>query len=295
GRHIVGLIVMAFIVVIVVGSAEAQILPTFSWNFYDGVEYVDVEPGVGNGTAHFCGILTVDSPDPYLSVDLSADLEGGGASIEPSNIVKWGPGSEDFPVNVTGTLPLGIPRAVRQLMLGGEWTNGVLVGNVPDQMLVICVLPYYGVDVGIADETSCERASQVNFSVELTNQGNAQDRYRIEIVNIRDLADDGWSVPTIGTVSLQMGESKSLTIVLGTPDDTGTWTMHLKVTSDYSDMSGWECFWVEVSSRLKVEGGGSGGDDDDGGIENDLSYVGGLEYILVIALALALMRKRSLG
>lgn len=250
-RSFLGLGLMVMVTILMIGGlgdiASGQIMPSFTWQM-ETSKNVDVSPG-SSGTVTFTGTLTVNSgSQPQLMCYLEVQVAGWGSTISPSVAVVASPeATETFQVSVTVVAPIGAPRQVKDVVVSGRWESGAgLAGTIPNQKMVALVMPYYMMDVSSSNPTvQVNPGDAITFNLKISNQGNDQDRYRVSVANLKSLSDDGWSVPTIGTVTLLSKEEKSIQIRVETPQDWTVWKNELKgiqvvVTSEFSELAGAE-------------------------------------------------------
>lgn len=237
-----GLLILAMMVMAVLPGVSGQILPSFTWSTDSANKEVDVAPGSTGAVTFHCTLQVNTGSQIQVQVSLQAQAGGWGVTVAPPGFTCPNP-EQDYtiPIDIVVIAPIGAPRENRNIIVTGTWQSGNgLVGDVQSLQLVAQVKPYYMMDVSSSNPNiQVNPGESVTFEIKITNQGNYEDRYKISIENQKDLTDAGWSVPTIGVVTIQSKEVKSVQIPLETPQDWTVWkndlqVIRVRVSSEYS-------------------------------------------------------------
>ena len=248
-KSFLGVGILTMFMVLLIGmsdGASGQILPTFTWNFAGSeVKYVDVGPG-STGSTLFSGSIEINTgTQPEVQCFFEVQAAGLGATVSPSSVVVPAPEStETKPVGIVVIMPIGTPMGPRPVIVSGRWQSGAgLAGTIGSQQLVAYANPYYMMDVSSTNPTvEVNPADSISFNLKIANQANTEDRFKLTVSNSKSLDDDGWSIPTIGTVTLQSKEEKTIQVRVETPQDWTMWKNEIQginvlVTSEYSQQN----------------------------------------------------------
>jgi hypothetical protein len=155
-----------------------------------------------HGEVHFNGTVRLAGNDAFqLAVELEPSLDTGWfCSCSPRIIVTSDDDTHWFEVVVvvpeeTPAEPSGVLTVNAQALGGGFQLNA-------SARALVDVMPYYRVmiesDVPYKEITP---GSLVSFSIKVWNYGNAVDTLELDIVNLRDLVNDHWTI-TLSTIQL---------------------------------------------------------------------------------------------
>lgn len=172
-----------------------------------------VKPGQ-DGIVTFTGTVEVKIPwDPsfqYLVVELEADAGGWPVSNPPALIFSRQTTMRTFSLSVQ--VPIGTSSKTKgELVISGRWSYspGILSGEVPPSTAIIVVDWYSQFDISCNDPiVEAERDDRVGISILVENEGNGDDRVRLEIENIEELNDKGIT-PILADYSVTVEEGKT--------------------------------------------------------------------------------------
>ncbi len=285
--------------------AEGQtIIPVVNAQFDDSSKTADVEPGnPSGGIVKNTGTIHCDcGSQPQVDVSLTISAGGWGAAITPSSMTfVWG-GEEEKPFSVTIAAPEGTSHKVAQnVIVGGSWTGSLgLVGDVDETSMIVFVEQYFDLVLELDEPESIAPGGGGNISFQIFNLGNDEDDFIVDVDNLADLARDGWSIPTIGKLTIEEKGARRISIYVSAPDEEDTYHFEITVTSEKSRLANPDDersasldVFVEVKKGGSGSGGGGGGssDDDDG-----LPFLSPFELmamVCVVSLAHRHQRRRS--
>mgnify|MGYP006293004425 FL=1 len=208
-----------------------------------------VAPGQ-EGIVTFTGEVTAQIPwSPsiqYCIVYMQANAGGWVVSLPPPLIFSKQTRTNNFAMTVQ-VPPETSYFTQGQLEVTATWrySPGRLTGTVPPTSAIIKVNQYYQFSVG------CEKpyvevapGNSLGFRVSLFNEGNGNDKLRMEITNLKDLADEGWTVQ-LSQDKFQVPEKQErvLTVSVTTPVKWHPWmnkvtTINLKTVSSQAESLG---------------------------------------------------------
>ena len=208
-----------------------------------------VAPGQ-EGIVTFTGEVTAQIPwSPsiqYCIVSMEASAGGWVVSIPPPLIFSKQTRTQSFAMTVQ-VPPETSHFTQGQLEVSGRWTYspGRLTGTISTTSAIIVVDQYYQFSVG------CEKpyvevapGNSLGFRVRLINEGNANDKLRMEITNLKELSDEGWTVQ-LSQDKFQVPEKQEriLTVSVTTPVQWHPWlnevtVINLKTISSQAESLG---------------------------------------------------------
>ena len=208
-----------------------------------------VAPGM-DGIVTFTGTVTAIAPwSPsvqQLLVFLIADASGWAVTNPPALPFTKGQTERDFAVTVQ--VPPETSHMLQgTLQIAAKWrySPGSTQGNVEPVSAIIYVAQYYQFSVG------CEKpymqvgpGQSLGFKLRLINEGNANDKLRVEVTNLKDLNDKGWTVQ-LSQDKFQVPEKQErvLQISITTPVEWNAWkndvdTIQLRIVSSQAESTG---------------------------------------------------------
>jgi len=178
------------------------------------------------GTLTFDGKVKVDKlPVERIVVSLTPSVDQGWpCSVSPSTIVITD--TQDHTFGVTVVVPensLSANSGVIKVDATGRGGGFTVTGT---SQAIITVRPYYR--VMIESDTPYREispGSQAFFSIKIWNYGNAVDTFELEIVNLKDLVNDKWTV-TLSTTQvprIPVAEYRVVKITAQSPRDWTIW------------------------------------------------------------------------
>lgn len=152
------------------------------------------------GSVQFTGTIRIDKlPVERIVVTLTASVDTGwAAQCTPSSMVFTSTQPQSFSATVV------VPPACDSTIIGTLKVDAIATGGgfrVPaTAQAIVTVKPYFRLMLE-SDNPYREiwPGSQTMFTFKLWNMGNAIDSYDIEITNLKDLADRGWTVTLSST------------------------------------------------------------------------------------------------
>jgi hypothetical protein len=229
-------------------------------------DVVDVSPGA-SGSIRFIGAVDVenDNSETPMNVELNAQSTVGQATIDPSQMVFWGSGSQDFTVTVQ--VPLATPRQPAQLTVYGTWSQEDTTGTVGSSQAAFIIAGYSDFDVNIDNSVvTIKQGESGLLPLNISNQGNCRDEFSIDILNRKELEENGIQAVELPQVWIEMNESKIINLIFS-PEKTatmGTFPVELQVNSMNMDSSS----SVNTTVYITVEKGDGEGNEN-GGNEDD--------------------------
>jgi hypothetical protein len=198
---------------------------------------VDVSPG-SSGIVAIEGNATCLKYGPdEVKVALVGSSDIGGASVEPPNMVFSGmSGSEEIkPFKMSTRVPQGTTSAATpQVLVSGSFVQGGLQYNINPVTTIIEVLPYFKIEGKIQDTTlSVDAGESVTVVLRVTNVGNCEDRFHIDMVDRERYQNNGFLFPS--EMEVPFAEKENMTIY---------WEIDTK-----SDMSGGYPMEISILSR----------------------------------------------
>ncbi|MBN1539944.1 MAG: hypothetical protein JW939_07350 [Candidatus Thermoplasmatota archaeon] len=226
-----------------------------------------VAPGQ-DGIVTFTGRVEAQIPwDPsvqYLIVTLTADAGGWPASNPPALIFNKATKNRDFQLSVQVPVETS-KKTQQQLSLTGRWTYspGITGGTIAASTAIISVEQYYQFSVGCDKPyVQVNPGSSLGFRLRLINEGNAGDRLRVEVKNLKELADQGWTVQlSQDKFAVPEKSEKVLTVSVTTPVKWHVWknavtTIQLRIVSAQAESLGEVSDIADYSLYVRQKGVG---------------------------------------
>jgi hypothetical protein len=224
-----------------------------------------VAPGQ-DGIVTFTGTVEAQIPwDPsfqYLIVQLTADAGGWPASNPPALIFNRATKQRDFALSVQVPIETS-KKTQQQLSLTGRWSYspGIGGGTIPASTAIISVEQYYQFSVGCEKPyVQVQPGSSLGFRLRLINEGNSNDRLRVEIKNLKELADQGWTVQlSQDKFAVPEKQEKVLTVSVTTPVKWNVWknavtTVQIRIISAQAESLGEVSDIADYSLYIRQKG-----------------------------------------
>lgn len=191
------------------------------------------------GSAQFTGSVKVDKlPVERIVVGITSSVDAGWqSSCSPSSIVITDTNEHTF--GVTVVVPENQPAGVvGGLKVEAQGRGGGFVVT-QQSTVIITVKPYYRLMIeSDVPYREISPGSQAFFSFKVWNVGNAVDSFELEIVNLKDLVNDHWTVTlsTTQVAKVPLGEYRTVRITAQSPRDWTIWkskpsVVNVKATS----------------------------------------------------------------
>jgi hypothetical protein len=188
-----------------------------------------VAPGQ-DGIVTFTGTVFAQIPwSPniqYLVVQLQADAGGWPVSVPPALTFSKAQKQQSFTLSVQVPIETS-QRTQGQLSVSGRWSYspGAGGGTIPPATAIIFVKQYYQFSVGCDKPyVQVQPGSSLGFRLRLINEGNANDRLRVEVQNLKELADKGWTIQlSQDKFAVPEKQEKVLTVSVTTPVKWNVW------------------------------------------------------------------------
>ena len=212
--------------------------PFLSLSFDDSNPVVNVTP-TSEGIVNLTGHARIDkTEDQSVNVSLDASVDVGWKTVlSPTNMRFISGPQEDFTVEIV------VPAATSESILGKLTLNALIkmdgMWETTKTESLIRVAPYFRLAVvPDAEKSEIAPAQSADFSVTVTNYGNAVDSYKLQIENRNELEQKGWNI-TISQDSLNKmypAESRTVRISAHAPTDWAPWksettTIRLNISS----------------------------------------------------------------
>jgi len=201
---------------------------------------IDVYPGATRTGVTYC---TATNPTGYAEVVRITVTSGGLAYAAPGSVTVPAGQSIDFEVTVRGDMRM--QETTRTVSVSGvvDTANGVANPNpVPKTVSIMVVVKQFSRLQVEATEPFKQLRPKVDyyFEFKVYNQGNALDKFNIEVSNREDLEEAGFqiSLPMIATEIDAQAPAQKVNVLVRTPKVQG-WSddyhqMTFKATSDFS-------------------------------------------------------------
>ena len=204
------------------------------------------QEGIVTFTGKVDAQMTYEPRGQQLLVYLTADASGWAVTTPPALIFTRGITTRDFAITVQ--VPPETSHMIQgTLTISGRWrvVPGIGGSSVDPVTAIIYIAQYYQFSVG------CEKpyqqvspGSSLGFKLRLINEGNAADKLRVDILNLADLAEGGWTVQ-LSQDKFQVPEKQErvLTVSITTPVEWNAWkndvtTIRLRVISSQAESTG---------------------------------------------------------
>lgn len=187
---------------------------------YQEVE-VDVSPG-STGEVETTVNVTCQKVSPVtLVVELSASLPGGSVTLNPVSLTFEEVGPETQLVNVTLRIPLLTEISEKICTISGTWTQGATSGQVEPGIIQVNVLLFSRPEIhSESPKKDVHKGDSVTFVLEITNKGNSDDIYHLEIANQEELEGNGISVKEINDIPVTYMSSDEVEVRVHVSSDT---------------------------------------------------------------------------
>ena len=201
---------------------------------------IEVYPGATRTGVTYC---TATNPTGYAEVVRITVTSGGLAYAAPGSVTVPAGQSIDFEVTVRGDMRM--QETTRTVSVSGvvDTANGVANPNpVPKTVSIMVVVKQFSRLQVEATEPFKQLRPKVDyyFEFKVYNQGNALDKFNIEVSNREDLEEAGFqiSLPMIATEIDAQAPAQKVNVLVRTPKVQG-WSddyhqMTFKATSDFS-------------------------------------------------------------
>jgi hypothetical protein len=224
-------------------ESEASPLTVVTLKLQEVPPKVDVSPGSSGITTFQGEIRCIKYGPDQVKAYLQASSDTGGANVNPpSRVFSGASGSEEVDTfSLTTRVPMGYTfMATPQVVVSGYFVQGGLTYEIPAVTQFIEIEPYYKLQVDTPPPQEIGAGEFVFFSIRITNVGNVEDTYRFEFMNLEDLVDKQWTVPTITDKTFYEKEMRTIEVSAQAPQ---TWTIwrnevisfNLRITSIQSE------------------------------------------------------------
>ena len=205
----------------------------------DQPQPIDVYPGATRSTIINC---RVENPTVHQE-KVRITIQAGVLAVSGPASLTIGSGSEvSFQVSVRAELRA--PEGQHQVSISAEVTmaNGIPVTSDPTSYNIMAIIRQFS-RLRVASEVAfLQLRPKVDYMLvfDVYNDGNAMDRFNIEIQNYDDLNDEGFqlSIPLVSVEIESMAPAEKIRVQMRTPKNQG-WTdkyfsLQFKATSEYS-------------------------------------------------------------
>ncbi|MDP6318166.1 MAG: choice-of-anchor T family protein [Candidatus Thalassarchaeaceae archaeon] len=205
----------------------------------DQPQPIDVYPGATRSTIINC---RVENPTVHQE-KVRITIQAGVLAVSGPASLTVGSGSEvSFQVSVRAELRA--PEGQHQVSISAEVTmaNGIPVTSDPTSYNIMAIIRQFS-RLRVASEVAfLQLRPKVDYMLvfDVYNDGNAMDRFNIEIQNYDDLNDEGFqlSIPLVSVEIESMAPAEKIRVQMRTPKNQG-WTdkyfsLQFKATSEYS-------------------------------------------------------------
>ncbi len=205
----------------------------------DQPQAVDVEPGATRSTIINC---RVENPTVHQE-KVRITIQAGILAVSGPASLTVGSGAEvAFQVSVRAELRA--PEGQHQVSISAEVTmaNGIPVTSDPTSYNIMVIIRQFS-RLRVASEVAfLQLRPKVDYMLvfDVYNDGNAMDRFNIEIQNYDELNDEGFqlSIPLVSVEIESMAPAEKIRVQMRTPKNQG-WTdkyfsLQFKATSEYS-------------------------------------------------------------
>ncbi len=233
------LIMMTFLAALPVSASP---LTSVTLDLQDEAPSVDVSPG-SSGIVEVNGVVTCVKYGPdQVKVSLAGSSDMGGTSVDPPNMVFSGVSGveETRTFMATTRVPQGTTStATPELMVSGIFVQGGLQYPVNPVSIIIEVVPYCKIAVEpVEREIKVNAGEDLHIEAVITNVGNCEDIYSIDMMNRASLANNGFGMPSPMEITFLEKENRTI-----------DWKMETK-----SHMSGKYYMRMSVYSKTIEEG-----------------------------------------
>ncbi len=214
-------------------GAEAVSTPVVNIQWAEGqqVQEADVRPGE-SGLVTFTGTVSADLPAGGAFQDVIVNLQGSTDQAWPVTVtpatVLLQPGTEEAPISATvAVTPETSYYTAGSLTIGGTASAfpGSLRYPINPVTATIKIKQYYRFSIGCSKPyVEVAPSERLVFNLQIMNEGNARDKYGIEIKNLEKLSKDSWTI-TLSRPQIEIPEKNEETIPIpvGTPIKFNLW------------------------------------------------------------------------
>lgn len=227
-------------------EADAVLRPVVTLRIEQREQHVQVAPGQ-TGTVLFSGTVEAQIPwevrIQYLIVSLTYNAQGWVAVGTSAVIFSKGQTSQEFTCSVQ-VPPMTSHMLPGQITVAGQWryAPGTIQGNVIPDTAAILIDQYYLFSVGCDKSyVQVSPGDSIGYRLRLINEGNFQDRLKIEIKNQPSLIKQKWTVVLSQDQFLVQEKQESpVTIGVSTPVKNIIWKndvemIALRITSTQAE------------------------------------------------------------
>jgi hypothetical protein len=201
---------------------------------------IEVFPGAARTGTTYC---TLNNPTAY-SENVAITVTAGGLAYAAPGTVTVGAGQEvTFEVSVRGDQRMAEGQRTVSITARVDTATGVPCGTcTPKTTSVLVVIKQFSRLRVEADEPFKQLRPKVDytFNFKVYNDGNAYDRFNIDVANREDLEDAGFqiSLPQVSTEIEAQAPPDNVRVIMRTPKVQG-WSdiyyqLQFQATSDYS-------------------------------------------------------------
>lgn len=298
GKVLKGLIVIFVllfgIVQISLNNAQAYYAPVTAISFNEGESFqeVDVHPD-GDCKAIFNGtIIITPNPDSSVTptnVSFRSSTDMGWPSIVTPETMKVNIG-EPMPfsveVNVTPYTNAGV---IGKLTVGAtvETSPGGLRYWIDPIVGYIKIKPYYRLHIMCDDPIAFSSpGAQEDFSVVIANEGNSDDTYSLEIINLKELENKGFTAHLTRTkLEVPERQEAEIGVVVTVPDDSRCMGGHDIIIQARSESNVTENITDQMTLFIRVR-------DNNIIYTTDYCLTISISSVIVITLMVLLWRRR---
>jgi hypothetical protein len=201
---------------------------------------IEVYPGATRTGTTYC---TLNNPTAY-SENVAITVTAGGLAYAAPGTVTVGAGQEvTFEVSVRGDQRMAEGQRTVSITARVDTATGIPCGTcTPKTTSVLVVIKQFSRLRVEADEPFKQLRPKVDytFNFKVYNDGNAYDRFNIDVANREDLEDAGFqiSLPQVSTEIEAQAPPDNVRVIMRTPKVQG-WSdiyyqLQFQATSDYS-------------------------------------------------------------
>lgn len=243
---------------------------------------VDVSPGsrclttvTGNVT---CNSSTLDD----VTVRLSLERDKCRGVLSPPVMYFEGIGTEtkDLRVNISLSMKTSSYERPTATIIG-TWEQGVLSGEVEPFTIQVIVLPYNRASIRLYGPREVIAGESTAFPIRIHNEGNLDDRYRMEVVNLDKLKSDGITVELIEDMDIKRDYTVDLDVNVRTSSDTPVKVHRIDIITTSLELEEPKIYeyslYLRVKSRIIQI------------LTNPLTLI--IMFVVIITLIVAILRK----
>ena len=221
-------------------SVQAQTNPTPDITLTcDNPQAIEVYPGATRTSIVYCVLQnpTIHSEKVNIQIQSGSLISAGPASMTVGS-------GADVSFQVILRADLRMPEGQHQISITAEvvQANGITVVGTPTTYKVLAVIKQFSRLRVASDVAFMQLRPRVDMllTFDVYNDGNAMDRFNVEIVNYDELNDEGFqlSIPLVSVEIESLAPAEKVRIQMRTPKNQG-WTdkyfnLQFKATSEYS-------------------------------------------------------------